>query len=246
MMRWFAALLAIAWWAIAAPAGAIEIRVVTTPSGVTAWYVHEPALPIIAVDIAFRHGGAAQDPPHREGLAYMMSGLLDEGAGELDSQEFQGRLQDLAVELSADTGLDELRVRFRTLSANRDAAFDLLGLALGQPRFDPEAVERIRRQILSAQRQRAEDPEWLADETWYARAFPDHPYGRPDQGSASSIAAITVEDLRRFARQRLARDVAVIGAIGDVPPAAFAALLERALGGISASAATVDVPETRP
>ena len=59
------------------------------------------------MNIAFR-GGAAQDPAGKGGLANLMSGLLDEGAGDLDSRAFQAKLEDLSVEMSFDAGCRRL------------------------------------------------------------------------------------------------------------------------------------------
>ena len=98
-------LAALALILLAPPALAIEVQRVISPGGVEAWLVSDRINPIIFVSIAFR-GGAALDPAGNEGLANMVSGLLDEGAGDLDSQAFQRRLKDLAVRLSFDAGRD--------------------------------------------------------------------------------------------------------------------------------------------
>src|SRR4029077_11930402 len=79
----------------AGPADAMEIKRVTSPGGIEAWLVESHANPLIAMRFAFR-GGAAQDPQDKQGLAYFVSGMMDEGAGDLDSVAFQERLQWLA------------------------------------------------------------------------------------------------------------------------------------------------------
>ena len=77
------------------PARAATIQEVTSASGIKAWLVEDYTVPIIAMNIAFR-GGAAQDPAGKGGLANLMSGLLDEGANDLDSRAFQAKLEDLS------------------------------------------------------------------------------------------------------------------------------------------------------
>ena len=104
----------------------------------------------------------------------------------------------------------------RTLTANRAHAFELLRLALTEPRFDPEPVERVRSQILADLRRREADPDYLASRAWFAAAFPGHPYGRPSRGTPESIAAITVDDCRAFVARHLARDRLVVGVAGDI------------------------------
>ena len=135
-----AAIMAPAILAPAQPAAAATqvIRVVS-PGGVEAWLVEAHAIPILSVRLAFR-SGATGDPEGREGLANMVSGLLDEGAGDLDSQAFQGRLEDLVIRLSFNAGLDTFTANLKTLSEHTDAAFEMLRLALTAPRFDAEPV----------------------------------------------------------------------------------------------------------
>src|SRR5882757_10082128 len=101
------------------PARAAAIQEVTSPSGIKAWLVEDYTVPIVAMNIAFR-GGAAQDPVGKAGLANLMSGLLDEGAGSLDSRAFQAKLEDLSVEMHFDAGSDAFYGSLRTLSINEN------------------------------------------------------------------------------------------------------------------------------
>lgn len=228
-----------------APARAVTIDRVVSPGGIEAWLVEDRTIPVIAVEIAFR-GGAALDPAGKEGLAGMVSGLLDEGAGELDSQAFQERLNDLAISLGFDAGLDIFIGSLKTLSENRDQAFELLRLALTVPRFDPEAVERIRSQISAYLERQAEDPGHIAARTWWEAAFPGHPYGRPVSGTTNSVVAITAEDLHAFAARRLARDRLVIAVVGDISADELAPLLDATFGGLPEVAAPAEVAEAAP
>jgi zinc protease len=213
---------------------AAKVERVVSPGGIEAYLLSEPSIPFLSLSLQFR-GGAALDPAGKEGLAYMASGLLDEGAGDLDSQAFRTELEDLAIRLSFDASQDELSGRLKTLTEHRERAFELLGLALTQPRFEAEPVERIRNQIQADLRRRAEDPDYLASLTWFAHAFPGHPYGRPSQGTVASVATIGADDLRAFVGRRLAKDDLVIGVAGDVTAAELGPLLDRAFGKLPAT-----------
>ena len=244
-LSFVAAILAAALVLAPAPAEAIRVERVISPGGLEAWLVRDHTNPIIAFRFAFR-GGAALDPAGKEGLAEMVSSLLDEGAGELDSQAFQRRLEDLAVRLRFDAGRDTFGGRLRTLAGNRDAAFGLLRLAVTAPRFDDEPVARIRSQMLARLERRSEDPDEIASRTLWRTLFPNHPYGRPVDGTPRSIAAIATGDLRRFAASRLARGNLVVGVVGDVTPADLAPLLDATFGGLAETAAPWRLAEVRP
>jgi zinc protease len=227
------------------PVRAIEVQRVVSPGGIEAWLVEDHTNPIIAVNFAFR-GGGALDPKGREGLANMVSGLIDEGAGDLDSQTFQGRLEDLAASLSFDAGRDTFTGQLRTLTENRDAAFDLLRLAVTKARFDDEPVSRIRQQILAGLRADSEDPDFIAGRTLSRTLFPDHPYGRPTRGTKASVGAVTAEDLRQFVVRRLARDNLIVGVVGDIDAAGLARVLDSTFDALPANATPWRVADTVP
>ncbi len=231
----------------AAAADAIGMRIqrVKSPGGIEAWLIEDHSNPIIALKITFR-GGAALDPAGKEGLAEMVSGLLDEGAGELDSQAFQARLDNLSIRLSFNAGLDRFHGSLQTLTETRDEAFRLLGLALNRPRFDAEPVDRIRSQILVNLASQSENPRYIARRRWWRQVFPEHPYGRPVQGSPESVKAIAAADLRAFVGRRLGRDNLLIGVVGDITAKTLGPLLDTTFGGLPAKAAPHGVGETRP
>ena len=118
--------------ALAAPAHATKIERVVSPGGIEAWLVQDKTVPLIALDFAFL-GGATQDPADKAGVANLVSALLAEGAGELDSKTSHERLEAKAIQLAFSAVPDHSRASFRTLLENRDEAVELLRLALTAP-----------------------------------------------------------------------------------------------------------------
>jgi zinc protease len=230
------ALLAGATVALAAPAApAMTIERVVSPGGIEAWLVSDRTLPLIAVEFAFL-GGADQDPLDKPGIANMATSLLDEGAGPFDAKAFHDRLERKAIELSFRTGRDYLRGTLRTLTETRDEAFDALRLALAEPRFDPAAVERERAQIMSRLRRETLSPNDMANRTWWATAFPGHPYGLPVNGTLESVPNITIDDLKSYTRRAFARDNVKIAVVGDIDAETAGKLIDRTFGVLPAKA----------
>ena len=126
----------------------MEIKRVMSPGGIEAWLVESHANPLIAMRFAFR-GGAARTRAARQGLAYFVSGMMDEGAGDLDSVAFQERLQTLAMRMDFDAGRDVMLGNVQMLTANKDESFDLLRLAMSKPRFD-DGCDRARARARSS------------------------------------------------------------------------------------------------
>lgn len=216
-------------------AQAVEVQKVVSAKGIEAWLVEEDTVPLIAMSFAFI-GGAAQDPAHLPGVANMLSGLLDEGAGDLDSAAFQNALDEFSIELSFDADRDSFGGSLRTLVENRDEAARLLKLALTEPRFDPAPVERIRAQVVAGIRSDERDPDNVGADALIQAAFPDHPYGRPVEGTLESVAAITVGDLRTFHGKNFARDNLKVAVVGAINAADLADLLDEVFGALPVKA----------
>lgn len=216
-----------------APVHAIEVQEVTSPGGIKAWLVEDRSIPLISLSLAFR-GGSVLDPAGREGTARLVSGLLDEGAGDLDSRAFQQRLNDLAIDWRFEAGIEEFTGSIRTLTEYRDQAFDLLRLGLTQPRFDADPVERIRGQLLSLLAGDAADPASIADRAWWHLGYPGHPYSRQSSGTQDGLKAVAAEDLRSYARRVFARDNLMIGVVGDIGAAELGPLLDKTFGALPA------------
>ena len=107
MMR-RAGLLLLAAFALVAtslPAAAVDIEKVVSKGGIEAWLVRDAKNPIIALQFAME-GGTEHDPADKLGLAIMATSLMDEGAGDLDSQAFQGKLDENSISLSFSAGRD--------------------------------------------------------------------------------------------------------------------------------------------
>ena len=233
--RLLAAVFTAAMFLLQAPAArAMTIERVTSPGGIEAWLVRDSA-PMIALDFAFL-GSADQDPADKPGVATMVASLLDEGAGPFDAMTFHGRLERRAIEMSFSAGRDHFRGSLRLLKENRDEAFDYLRLALSEARFDAEAIERMRSQIMSRLRRDMVSPNDIASRNWWAAAFPGHPYGRPVDGTLESLPRISLEDLRSYSQRILARDNLKIALVGDIDAATAGELLDRTFGKLPAKA----------
>jgi len=226
----FALGLAVALLALAPKAQAVEVERVESPGGVVAWLVRDDTVPVTAIEFTFADAGAVMDPADTPGVANMLSATIDEGAGDLDSQAFQGVLNDLSIKLSYSAGRTDFSGSFYTLNRYREEAVDLLRLSLSEPRFDEEPVERIRRQILSGLRQRQSDQGAMAAEALRKTLFADHPYGRAVDGTVESVPEITVADLQTLRREGLTRDRLHIGVVGDITPEELAPILDEAFG----------------
>lgn len=211
-----------------------RVSVVRTASGIEVWHVEDYTVPVVSVEFAFL-GGAAQDPAESAGIANLIAGLLDEGAGTLDSEAFQEALEEKAIELSFDAGLDRISGSLRTLAENAPRAFELAGLAIGVPRFDASSIERVKAQVISGLKRDESDPNARAREALNRLAFTGHAYGRPVEGVIADIPSFPREAIAGQHARLFARDNLRVVAVGAISAEALARGIDTVFGALPKS-----------
>lgn len=221
----------------------MTIQDVTSPGGIRAWLVEDRSIPFTALEIRFR-GGANLDPADKRGVTNLMAALIEEGTGDLDSQGFAAARDALAAEFRFESGQDAVSVSARFLTENGDASVDLLRQALTAPRFDADAVERVRGQVLSNIASNDQDPATLAGRAFDKLAWGDHPYGSSPDGTSESVAALTRDDIVAAHKGTIARDRIYVAAAGDISAADLGVLLDTLFAGLPATGAPQPDPAT--
>ncbi|WP_404928086.1 M16 family metallopeptidase [Mesorhizobium sp. ORM16] len=230
--------------ALTAPA-ALKIQEVKSEKGITAWLVEDHTLPIITLEFVF-DGGTSHDPAGKEGLANLMTGLFDEGAGDYGGDSFQVRLDDAGAEMSFQARRDGIYGSVRMLSLRRDAAFDLIRLALNRPRFDQEPFDRIRAQLLSGIIANEREPHAIGEDAWRRSIYGAHPYSRPPEGTKQSLARITPTDLSAFHKAALALGGLHVAVVGDIDAKSLSARLDQLFGDLPPKQTLATVPDVTP
>jgi zinc protease len=212
-----------------APSRASTVQKVVSKAGIETWLVEDYAIPLIALEFAFK-GGAAQDPIGKPGAAALLAGLIDEGAGPYDSEGFHRALEEHAIEMSFSADRDVLIGRTQSLARNLARAFTLLRLAVTQARLDAEPFERVMNQIAAGLRREANDPDFVAGRNFRALAYPHHPYGLPVRGELATLPALTRDNLIDMRAAMFARDNLKIAAVGAIDAATLASHIDEVFG----------------
>ena len=215
---------------------AVEVQEVTSPGGITAWLVEEHSIPFTALEIRFR-GGSALDGDGKRGAINLMTGLLEEGAADLDAQAFSAARESLATDFTYRVYDDVLAISARFLTENRDEAVALLKTSIMEPTFDQVAIDRVREQILSSIKSDATDPSSIAGRTFNRLAWGDHPYGSSFDGTTESVKALTRDDIVDAHARVMGRDRIFVSAVGDISAGELGDLIDELLGNLPSAAA---------
>ncbi len=212
-----------------------RIQEVVSPGGITAWLVEERSIPIVSFNVEFE-GGTMLDPEGKEGIAGFAAALIEEGAGDMDSQDWAAALEELSSGISFSTGRDSFSVSMSSLSENVEPTFELMRIALTDPHFDAVSVERVREQLLSGLRAAKNDPGSIASKRWYGDMFgPETRLGR--SSTEEIVKGFTREDILEVYAKMPARGHMTIGVVGDIDAATLGPLLDKTFS---------DLPEGEP
>jgi zinc protease len=222
-----------------------KVEQIESPGGVKAWLVEERSIPLISIKFAFE-GGAMQDPADKGGLAGLLGSLLTEGAGNLDSDAYARRMAEEGVQIAFSVARDQIYGGLDTLAGRLDASAELLRLALSAPRFDADAIERVRQQQIASLELAANEPRAISLDAWHAATFPGHPYGRSSNGTAATVRASTAADIKALHKRLVARDRLRVIIVGDIDKARAIVALDRIFGQLPAKAALASLPKLEP
>lgn len=216
----------------------IKIEEVTSAGGIKAWLVNEPAIPFIAMQIAFK-GGTALDAEGKTGATNLMVGLLEEGTSDMDATAFRRASESLAANFGFSASRDSVRISAQVLKSNVGEALALLRKAIMDPAFNDVAFSRVKAQVVSGLESDLKDPQAIANQTLNEIAFEGHPYALPSSGTLETVGSLTPADMVDAHKAVLAKDHLVVSVVGDVTAAELGPMLDNLLGGLPETGATL-------
>jgi zinc protease len=220
-------------------------KVISPIHKIEAWLIEAHNVPLVSMQFSFL-GGSGQDSNEQAGLSQFVSSLMDEGAGALNAEAFQRKLDELAMRFGFNADSDRLYGNIQYISKNKDESLYLLKQALEKPRFDEEPLERIRQQTIVSIERKKENPHILVAEKAFASVYPNHPYGRPLSGTIESVKTFTQDDCKDFVKNRFTKEGLIIGVAGDITPEELAKTLDDLFGNLTEKHAFKELSPIQP
>jgi len=220
----------------AAAENILNVQKIISDKNIEIWYVEDKSVPVISMTFSF-DGGLDLEPSDKLGVGKLVSILLDEGADDIKSEEFQKLLNDNSIDVSFSAGRDAFVGSLKTLSFNKDLAFSILKKALTSPRFDEDAIERMKQANIASIKSDMGNPSWLAARTFNGMLFEGHKYADPGAGNIPSINSITRDDLVDFAKKQFNKASLKVAIVGDISAKEASTIVDNTFG---------DLPDTAP
>jgi predicted Zn-dependent peptidase len=202
-------------------AGCMRVQVpaherIALDSGVTLVIMPLRDVPLVSFHAVLR-GGEQAAPGGRPGVASLVAGLLEKGAGPRDAYAFAEAVEGVGGSFGASASTEALGLRGQFLARDQELMLELLADVLRRPRFEAQELEKLReRQIELIKAAKDSDPSELLGTYARASLFRGHPYGRPVIGSERSLATITLDDALEYYDSQLGSDRLTLVFAGDL------------------------------
>jgi zinc protease len=197
-----------------AAAGPIAHREVL-PNGIVLLVAERPEVPIVAVRV-FLRAGSVFDPADKGGLANLTGSLLTRGTAKRSGAELDDAIEFVGGSLEAGAGRDGLNVSLSVLKRDFGLGLDLLAEVVMSPTFPESELTRKVAQIQAGIKRSEEDPNTVAARALSRLVYPNHPYGRPVEGTIESLGKLTRDDVVSFHRDHVRPDTTIIAVVGAV------------------------------
>lgn len=208
------------------------VEVVSPQKKIKAYLFQDTTNPIISINFLFKNAGLASDGDKEVGISNMVSALLRDGAGDLNSQQFKEALETKAISISFSADMDDISGSLLTIKDNAEEAYRLLNMVLTQPRFEAEDIERVKAQMLNVLKRQREHPSSVLELEAAKEIFGAHPYARNQVGEAEDIARVDKLMLDDFVKNHLTKNNLMVGIAGDVSPEEAGKLVDKIFGNI--------------
>jgi len=244
-----------AWWFIERPAREVSGAPVSTngltienwhtKNGARVLFVQAPQLPMVDVRIVF-DAGSARDSS-KPGLASLTNAMLDQGAGEWDTNTVAERFDSVGAQMSNSTARDMAVLQLRSLTDAPllEKAVSTMAAIVHKPHFEQSELERLRKQVLLSLKDQLQSPGNIADKAFYQALYHDHPYATPILGEADTVSAITRDDLLAFYQQYYVGRNAVVAIVGSLDKEEAKALAEQLVGRLPKGQPAATLPEVK-
>jgi len=199
------------------------------PNGITGLVYERPGSQSVMIE-GYLRAGALVETAAQSGLANYTAVSLMRGSQEYSFDDIYEKLEAVGAELSFSSGYHLTSLSAQCLAEDADLVLSLLANVLRQPIFPEPLLNQLKGQIITGLQMRANDTQHMASRTLRELIYPNHPYGRSQNGSLQTVPTLSVADVQQFHANHYGPQGMVICFVGALSPAQALAKVQAVLG----------------
>jgi predicted Zn-dependent peptidase len=192
-----------------------EVRSTKLPNGITVLTEHMPGLRSVTAGIWVRRG-SRHEAPELNGICHFIEHAVFKGTQRRTARDIAVESDRLGGNLDAFTTHEMTGFAVKVADRSLPQAFDLLADLLAHPRFDQTDLEREQKVILEEMKMVEDTPDELLGELFNAAYFPNHPLGRPIEGTRETVSSFDHEAISTFHALEFSPPNLVVAAAGNI------------------------------
>lgn len=174
-----------------------NISRVVLPNGITILSKPDYLSPSVIIS-GYLNGGSMLDPDDQLGLALFTSYALMRGTRNLSSRQIYQRLEACGASLGFGASVQSTSFGGKALVEDFPLLLDIMSEALFHPTFPQTQVQRLKMQMLAGLQLREQSTSEMASIRFDQLLFPNHAYGKPEDGNIETIQNIQRRHLIEF------------------------------------------------
>jgi zinc protease len=210
-------------------AGPFPIHRFTLSNGLPVIYAQKTDLPLTVLRLVV-YAGKRDETDGKWGLANLTAEMLTEGTIHRTSDEISEEIEFLGAQLGVDAGIYTTQITLNILTSQLEKGLQLTSDLLQNPTFPDSELSKLKERIISSLQESLNDPDQVLDEAFRRALYDHHPLARPEEGTPSSIRALTRQDLEAFHRAFYTPKNAFLAVVTNLPQDDLKHLLEKTLG----------------
>ena len=206
-----------------------DVRKIVLDNGITVLLKENHSVPLFAARVAFL-GGVRFEDEKKNGVSNFVSEMFSRGTKRRSSEDIAREIESIAGEVSGFSGRNSFGVTAESLSRNFDKAMDIFADVVLNPSFNPEEIERERRDILSGINRQGDNLLRTAINLFLSTLYQKHPYRFDVLGTKETVSKISRDDLVNFYDKYVRPENMVIALVGDVDEKEVLTTIENYFG----------------
>jgi predicted Zn-dependent peptidase len=192
-----------------------DVRSTKLSNGIKILTEHMPGLRSVTAGIWVRRG-SRHEAPELNGICHFIEHAVFKGTKGRSARDIAVESDRLGGHLDAFTTHEMTGFALKVADTSLPQAFDLVADLLAHPRFEQTDLDREQKVILEEMKMVEDTPDELLGELFNAAYFPNHPLGRPIEGTRETISSFNHEAIAAYHASDFSPSNLVVAAAGNV------------------------------